>query len=167
VSRPKRMLSQSTVRHQHDTARIVGLVEQPFLNGRGRMRIEQNDTGFLVAVAGAPNRTEPYDRRRSLCCCRSLPPANAPAVPRNAAHPRRHRGVVTFLIDECLSVDLVAIAGQSGQQAWHVAHVGRRAGCKHCNQCSACPSSGPSRPRRGKRDTSIPDSRCPLRVDSR
>jgi predicted nuclease of predicted toxin-antitoxin system len=32
---------------------------------------------------------------------------------------------VRFLIDECLTVDLVAVAGQSGHEAQHVAHVGR------------------------------------------
>ena len=37
-----------------------------------------------------------------------------------------------FLIDECLSVDLVAVAGQSGHEARHVAHVGR-AGWKDWN----------------------------------
>ena len=30
-----------------------------------------------------------------------------------------------FLIDECLSVDLVTVAGESGHEAQHVAHVGR------------------------------------------
>jgi predicted nuclease of predicted toxin-antitoxin system len=39
---------------------------------------------------------------------------------------------VRFLIDECLSVDLVAVAGQSGHEARHVAHVGR-AGWKDWN----------------------------------
>jgi predicted nuclease of predicted toxin-antitoxin system len=39
---------------------------------------------------------------------------------------------VRFLIDECLSVDLVATAGQSGHEARHVAHVGR-AGWKDWN----------------------------------
>ena len=29
-----------------------------------------------------------------------------------------------FLIDECLSVDLVTVAGESGYEARHVAHVG-------------------------------------------
>ena len=37
-----------------------------------------------------------------------------------------------FLIDECLSVDLVTIAGDSGHEAQHVAHVGR-AGWKDWN----------------------------------
>jgi Domain of unknown function (DUF5615) len=32
---------------------------------------------------------------------------------------------VRFLIDECLSIDLVTIAGGSGHEAQHVAHVGR------------------------------------------
>jgi predicted nuclease of predicted toxin-antitoxin system len=32
---------------------------------------------------------------------------------------------VRFLIDECLSVDLVAVAGESGHEARHVAHIGR------------------------------------------
>ena len=30
-----------------------------------------------------------------------------------------------FLIDECLSVDLVTVAGVSGHEAQHVAHIGR------------------------------------------
>ena len=37
-----------------------------------------------------------------------------------------------FLIDECLSLDLVAVAGQAGHDARHVAHVGR-AGWKDWN----------------------------------
>ena len=37
-----------------------------------------------------------------------------------------------FLIDECLSVDLVIVAGESGHEARHVAHVGR-AGWKDWN----------------------------------
>ena len=37
-----------------------------------------------------------------------------------------------FLIDECLSVDLVTVAGKSGHEARHVAHVGR-AGWKDWN----------------------------------
>jgi predicted nuclease of predicted toxin-antitoxin system len=39
---------------------------------------------------------------------------------------------VRFLIDECLSVDLVTVAGQCGHEARHVAHVGR-AGSKDWN----------------------------------
>jgi predicted nuclease of predicted toxin-antitoxin system len=39
---------------------------------------------------------------------------------------------VRFLIDECLSVDLVNVAGESGHEAQHVAHVGR-AGWKDWN----------------------------------
>jgi predicted nuclease of predicted toxin-antitoxin system len=39
---------------------------------------------------------------------------------------------VRFLIDECLSVDLVTVAGESGHEARHVAHVGR-AGWKDWN----------------------------------
>jgi Domain of unknown function (DUF5615) len=39
---------------------------------------------------------------------------------------------VRFLIDECLSVDLVAVAGESGHEAQYVAHVGR-AGWKDWN----------------------------------
>jgi predicted nuclease of predicted toxin-antitoxin system len=39
---------------------------------------------------------------------------------------------VRFLIDECLSVDLVIVAGESGREAQHVAHVGR-AGWKDWN----------------------------------
>ena len=37
-----------------------------------------------------------------------------------------------FLIDECLTIDLVAIAGQTGHEAQHVAHVGK-AGWKDWN----------------------------------
>ncbi len=37
-----------------------------------------------------------------------------------------------FLIDECLSVDLVTVAGECGHEAQHVAHVGR-AGWKDWN----------------------------------
>jgi predicted nuclease of predicted toxin-antitoxin system len=39
---------------------------------------------------------------------------------------------VRFLIDECLTVDLVAVAGQAGHDARHVAHVGK-AGWKDWN----------------------------------
>jgi predicted nuclease of predicted toxin-antitoxin system len=39
---------------------------------------------------------------------------------------------VRFLIDECLSVDLVIVAGESGHEAQHVAHIGR-AGWKDWN----------------------------------
>jgi predicted nuclease of predicted toxin-antitoxin system len=39
---------------------------------------------------------------------------------------------VRFLIDECLTVDLVTVAGQSGHEAQHLAHVGR-AGWKDWN----------------------------------
>jgi predicted nuclease of predicted toxin-antitoxin system len=39
---------------------------------------------------------------------------------------------VRFLIDECLSVDLVTVAGESGHEAQHVARVGR-AGWKDWN----------------------------------
>jgi predicted nuclease of predicted toxin-antitoxin system len=39
---------------------------------------------------------------------------------------------VRFLIDECISVDLVTVAGDSGHEARHVAHVGR-AGWKDWN----------------------------------
>lgn len=37
-----------------------------------------------------------------------------------------------FLIDECLSVQLVAVAGEAGHEAHHVAHVGK-AGWKDWN----------------------------------
>ena len=37
-----------------------------------------------------------------------------------------------FLIDECLTVDLISIAGQAGHEAQHVAHVGK-AGRKDWN----------------------------------
>ena len=37
-----------------------------------------------------------------------------------------------FLIDECLTVDLVTVAGESGHEAQHVAHIGR-AGWKDWN----------------------------------
>jgi predicted nuclease of predicted toxin-antitoxin system len=39
---------------------------------------------------------------------------------------------VRFLIDECLSVDLVSVAGQAGHEAQHIAHVGK-AGWKDWN----------------------------------
>jgi predicted nuclease of predicted toxin-antitoxin system len=39
---------------------------------------------------------------------------------------------VRFLIDECLSVDLVSVARESGHKAQHVAHVDR-AGWRDCN----------------------------------
>jgi predicted nuclease of predicted toxin-antitoxin system len=39
---------------------------------------------------------------------------------------------VRFLIDECLTVDLVTVAGQCGYEAQHVVHVGR-AGWKDWN----------------------------------
>jgi hypothetical protein len=39
---------------------------------------------------------------------------------------------VRFVIDECLTVDCVAVAGQFGHEAQHVAHVGR-AGWKDRN----------------------------------
>jgi predicted nuclease of predicted toxin-antitoxin system len=39
---------------------------------------------------------------------------------------------VRFLIDECLTIDLVDVAGQAGHEAHHVAHVGR-AGWKDWN----------------------------------
>jgi hypothetical protein len=39
---------------------------------------------------------------------------------------------VRFLIDECLSVDLVTVAGECSHEAQHVAHVGR-AGWKDWN----------------------------------
>ncbi len=75
----------------------------------------------------------------NLCC--GLPatrPAAQAAVARaaaDAARPpaaRHHCGVVRFPIDECLSVDLVAVAGECGHEARHVAHVGR-AGWKGWN----------------------------------
>jgi predicted nuclease of predicted toxin-antitoxin system len=39
---------------------------------------------------------------------------------------------VRFLIDECLTVDLVSVARQAGYDAPHVAHIGR-AGWKDWN----------------------------------
>jgi predicted nuclease of predicted toxin-antitoxin system len=39
---------------------------------------------------------------------------------------------VRFLIDECLTVDLVSVAGQAGHDAQHVAHIGK-AGWKDWN----------------------------------
>jgi len=33
---------------------------------------------------------------------------------------RRDPDIVRFLIDECLSVDLVAVAGRTGDDAYHV-----------------------------------------------
>jgi uncharacterized protein (DUF433 family)/predicted nuclease of predicted toxin-antitoxin system len=53
-------------------------------------------------------------------------------VRRGPPEARHHRGVVRFLIDECLSVDLVIVAGESGHEDRHVAHVGR-AGWKDWN----------------------------------
>jgi predicted nuclease of predicted toxin-antitoxin system len=37
-----------------------------------------------------------------------------------------------FLIDECLTIDLISIASQAGHEAQHVAHVGK-AGWKDWN----------------------------------
>jgi predicted nuclease of predicted toxin-antitoxin system len=37
-----------------------------------------------------------------------------------------------FLIDECLTVDLVLVASEGGHEAWHVAHIGK-AGWKDWN----------------------------------
>jgi hypothetical protein len=48
--------------HQRDAARIVRLVEQPFLHHGRRMEIEQHDAGFLVAVAAASDRGEAGER---------------------------------------------------------------------------------------------------------
>jgi predicted nuclease of predicted toxin-antitoxin system len=42
------------------------------------------------------------------------------------------RGGMRFLIDECLSIDLVSVAGQAGHEAQHVARVGK-AGWKDWN----------------------------------
>jgi predicted nuclease of predicted toxin-antitoxin system len=39
---------------------------------------------------------------------------------------------VKFLIDECLSIDLVAVAAEAGHEAQHIAHVGK-AGWKDWN----------------------------------
>jgi hypothetical protein len=39
---------------------------------------------------------------------------------------------VRFLIDECLTVDLVSVAGQADHDAQHVAHIGK-AGWKDWN----------------------------------
>jgi len=39
---------------------------------------------------------------------------------------------VRFLIDECLTIDLVAVAGQASHEAHHIAHVGK-AGWKDWN----------------------------------
>jgi hypothetical protein len=49
-----------------------------------------------------------------------------------AAQARNLRGFVRFRIDECLSVDLVAVAGETGHEAQHVARVGH-AGWKDWN----------------------------------
>jgi hypothetical protein len=38
--------------------------------------------------------------------------ARSQAGSADAPRPRHHRGVVRFLIDECLTVDLVSVAGQ-------------------------------------------------------
>jgi predicted nuclease of predicted toxin-antitoxin system len=47
---------------------------------------------------------------------------------------------VRFLIDECLSIDLVAVARDAGHDAQHVAHVGK-AGWKDWNVARA-PATG-------------------------
>jgi predicted nuclease of predicted toxin-antitoxin system len=47
---------------------------------------------------------------------------------------------VRFLVDECLSVDLVSVAGQAGHEAQHVARVGK-AGWKDWNVVR-CASAG-------------------------
>jgi hypothetical protein len=38
---------------------------------------------------------------------------------------RQHCGIVRFLIDECLSTSLIAIATEAGYDSQHVAHVGK------------------------------------------
>jgi hypothetical protein len=56
------------------------------------------------------------------------PSADPPIPPAS----RRDPGVEKFLIDECVSVDLVDVAGRAGHGAYHVAHIGE-AGCKDWN----------------------------------
>jgi predicted nuclease of predicted toxin-antitoxin system len=46
---------------------------------------------------------------------------------------------VRFLIDECLTVDLAAVARRAGHDAHHVAHVGR-AGWKDWNVVRYAPT---------------------------
>ena len=97
------------------------------------MEIEQNNSGFLVAVAVAPDRGEAGEG-----CADQLA-----AVARRHRQPHRLRRIVLCLTGlEAIgfdkdhetrhSVDLVATAGQCGHEARHVAHVGR-AGWKDWN----------------------------------
>lgn len=90
-----------------------------------------------------PRLTPPHGRddppraglRRRLSAARAAAPA---ALARSSADATRppavghHRGVVRLLIHECLSVDLVTVAGQCGHEARYVAHIGR-AGWKNWN----------------------------------
>jgi hypothetical protein len=69
--------------HQRLAARHVSLVELPFLNSRGRMEIEQNDAGLLIAVAVTPDRVKAGER-----CGDQLA-----AVTRRHRQPHRPRGV--------------------------------------------------------------------------
>ena len=98
---------------------IVSLVAQGFRAGRV-------DRG----LSPAHGRDDPA----GACLCRGLSLARPPAWPAlarpqagapGAAQARHRRGVVRFLIDECLTIDLVAVAGQAGHEARHVAHIGR------------------------------------------
>jgi hypothetical protein len=77
-------------------------------------------------VVGGSDRFRHSDRATQAAMARSA--AGAPQSP--AA--RDHRGVMRFLIDECLGVDLVAVAGEAGHEPRHVAHIGR-AGWKDWN----------------------------------
>src|ERR1019366_1978201 len=56
-------------------------------------------------------------------------PAANSSQPQETGH---HRGGMRFLIDECLSIDLVSVASEAGHEAQHVARVGK-AGWKDWN----------------------------------
>jgi hypothetical protein len=47
-----------------------------------------------------------------------------------------------FLIDECLSVQLVAVAGEAGHEAHHVAHVGKAGGLEGLERIASCTRAG-------------------------
>jgi hypothetical protein len=56
--------------HQRDAARVVRLVEQPFLDRRCRMQIEQHDAGSCSGSRGVRSRRGRRAPRRSACRCR-------------------------------------------------------------------------------------------------
>lgn len=77
--------------------------------------------GFARQLSAPHARYDPTDAG----LCRRLSPARPPAQAALArssagtsvtASARRDRGIVRFLIDECLTVDLVAAAGQAGHE---------------------------------------------------